>query len=80
MGDNGSGGGGGAKTGVIVPVAVLTSLLVLSLVGLAIWFLRKKKRKNGGYTTGFVMPSPHASSQMSGYARDLKLCFKCLCY
>lgn len=54
------------KAGVIVPVALVSFIMLLSLVGLAVWYSRKKKRRSGGYAAGFVMPSPITPSQISG--------------
>ncbi|OAY72657.1 Proline-rich receptor-like protein kinase PERK8 [Ananas comosus] len=43
--------------------------LVLSLVGVAVWFVKKRRKPNDGYHPGFVTPSPYASSDMSGYSK-----------
>ncbi|CAO2193298.1 unnamed protein product [Urochloa humidicola] len=54
----------GAKAGIGVVVAIL----VLSLVGAAFWY-KKKRRRVHGYHAGFVMPSPASSpSQVLGYS------------
>ncbi|KAJ6795626.1 proline-rich receptor-like protein kinase PERK9 [Iris pallida] len=63
--DGRNNGGGGMKTGVVAPVVAVTVLLVLGLVGFAV-FYKKRKRSHGRYNSGFVMPSPSTSSQMSG--------------
>ncbi|KAG8053664.1 hypothetical protein GUJ93_ZPchr0001g32947 [Zizania palustris] len=51
----------GAKAGIGVVIAVL----VLSLVGAAFWY-KKKRRRPTGYHAGFVMPSPASSPQVLG--------------
>ncbi|KAG0483213.1 hypothetical protein HPP92_011297 [Vanilla planifolia] len=52
---------------LIVPIAIVSTLVVLSVVGVVVWFMAKhKKRKLGGYAAGFFMPSPMGSSQFSG--------------
>jgi hypothetical protein len=50
-----------AKAGIGVVVAIL----VLSLVGAAFWY-KKKRRRATGYHAGFVMPSPASSPQVLG--------------
>ncbi|PIA39548.1 hypothetical protein AQUCO_02600182v1 [Aquilegia coerulea] len=45
-----------------VVIAIAGSFVLLSLMGLAVWCLRKQKRK---IHKGYVMPSPFASSQTS---------------
>ncbi|XP_020579504.1 proline-rich receptor-like protein kinase PERK8 [Phalaenopsis equestris] len=54
----------GSNSGVIVPIAVMSALVALSLIGVSVWFMSKRK-KSKGYAAGFVMPSPMASSQFS---------------
>jgi len=54
----------GAKAGIGVVVAIL----VLSLVGAAFWY-KKKRRRVHGYHAGFVMPSPASTpTQVLGYS------------
>ncbi|PKA56738.1 Proline-rich receptor-like protein kinase PERK9 [Apostasia shenzhenica] len=57
--------GGGNKIWLIMPIAIVSALVVLSLIGLAVWFRSRRKKKADGYTSGFVMPSPVGSSQFS---------------
>lgn len=45
-------------------IGIVVGVLVLSLVVMAVWFTKKKKRKNGSNL--YTMPSPFASSQNSG--------------
>lgn len=44
-------------------IGIVVGVLVLSLVVMAVWFAKKKKRKNGSNL--YTMPSPFASSQNS---------------
>lgn len=54
----------GLKTGGAVAIGVIVGLVVLSLIIMAVWFVRKKKRRNK-LNVGYSMPSPFASSQNS---------------
>ncbi|XP_072959433.1 proline-rich receptor-like protein kinase PERK8 [Typha angustifolia] len=56
----------GLTSGAAASVAIVVSLVILSFVGAAVWFLRKRKKQIGGYHPGFQMQSPFTSSQMSG--------------
>ncbi|KAK7407621.1 hypothetical protein VNO78_09577 [Psophocarpus tetragonolobus] len=59
-----SGDGGGIGTGGIAAISVVAGLLLLGLIGVLIWCMRRQKRKvpeNGGY----VMPSTLATSPES---------------
>ncbi|KAI0491749.1 hypothetical protein KFK09_026009 [Dendrobium nobile] len=67
---NGRAVGGGSNTGVIVPIAVVSALIVLSLIGLSVWFMNKRKKKSSGYAAGFVMPSPSSQFSESSYQRS----------
>ncbi|KAF8389839.1 hypothetical protein HHK36_024358 [Tetracentron sinense] len=58
-------GSGGFKTGGAVAVGIVVGFIVLSLIGLAVWCVRKKRKKAAGYNGGYVMPSPLGSSQKS---------------
>ncbi|XP_039143359.1 proline-rich receptor-like protein kinase PERK8 [Dioscorea cayenensis subsp. rotundata] len=62
-------GGGGVKSGAAITISVVAALLVLSCIGAAIWFVRKRRRSAGRYNGGYVMPSPFASSQVSEASR-----------
>ncbi|XP_072981983.1 proline-rich receptor-like protein kinase PERK8 isoform X2 [Typha latifolia] len=61
---------GGLNAGAAAAIGVVTALLLLSLVGAAVWYVRKRKRPADGYYSGFVMPSPFMSSQTSGESLD----------
>ncbi|OAY72956.1 Proline-rich receptor-like protein kinase PERK8 [Ananas comosus] len=63
---SGSSPSGGLSTGSIATIGVVVGLLILSLVGAAVWYVRKRRRPTDGYYSGFVMPSPSISPQMSG--------------
>jgi hypothetical protein len=60
---------GGLKTGGAVAIGVVASLIVLSLLGMAVWFVQKKK-KGKGPRDDSAAPSPFTSSHNSG----IKLC------
>ncbi|KAM0932935.1 putative protein kinase RLK-Pelle-PERK-1 family [Dioscorea sansibarensis] len=62
-------GGGGVKSGAAIAISAVAALLVLSCIGAAIWFVRKRRRSAGRYNGGYVMPSPFASSQISETSR-----------
>ncbi|KAL8118609.1 hypothetical protein AgCh_016213 [Apium graveolens] len=62
---NAGSGGGGMKTGGAVAIGIIVGFLVLSLVVMAVWFTRRRKRKISNSIGGYVMPSPFASSQNS---------------
>ncbi|PRQ53165.1 putative protein kinase RLK-Pelle-PERK-1 family [Rosa chinensis] len=51
------------NTGGAVAIGIVVGVLVLSLVVMAVWFTKKKKRKSGSNL--YTMPSPFASSQNS---------------
>ncbi|KAM5581026.1 hypothetical protein ABKV19_010304 [Rosa sericea] len=53
----------GLNTGGAVTIGIVVGVLVLSLVVMAVWFTKKKKRKSGSNLS--TMPSPFASSQNS---------------
>ncbi|XP_072981374.1 proline-rich receptor-like protein kinase PERK8 [Typha angustifolia] len=61
---------GGLNAGAAAAIGVVTALLLLSLVGAAVWYVRKRKRPTDGYYSGFVMPSPFMSSPTSGESLD----------
>ncbi|KAK4763740.1 hypothetical protein SAY87_013178 [Trapa incisa] len=50
------------STGGIIAIAAGLGILFLGLVGLAVWFKRKRRRRYAGINGGYVMPSPSASS------------------
>ncbi|XP_062106364.1 proline-rich receptor-like protein kinase PERK8 [Humulus lupulus] len=55
---------GGLKTGGAVAVGVIVGFVVLSFVVMAVWFVRKKKKRER-INVGYATPSPFASSQNS---------------
>ncbi|KAF3580282.1 hypothetical protein DY000_02033485 [Brassica cretica] len=55
-------GGGGVGTGGIAAIGVIVGLLLLSLFVLALWFTRKRKRKDPGAFVGYTMPPSGYSS------------------
>ncbi|KAG2587430.1 proline-rich receptor-like protein kinase PERK9 [Panicum virgatum] len=63
-----SGSSGGMSSGAKAGIGVLAAILVLSLVGAAFWY-KKKRRRVHGYHAGFVMPSPASTpTQVLGYS------------
>ncbi|KAF5202762.1 Receptor-like kinase [Thalictrum thalictroides] len=61
--DNSS--GSGFPTGTAVAIGIVAGIVVLSLIGVVVWILRKQKKKVTGYYAGHVMPSPPGSSPVS---------------
>ncbi|PAN31823.1 hypothetical protein PAHAL_5G445300 [Panicum hallii] len=63
-----SGSSGGMSSGAKAGIGVFVAILVLSLVGVAFWY-KKKRRRVHGYRAGFVMPSPASTpTQVLGYS------------
>ncbi|XP_052137160.1 proline-rich receptor-like protein kinase PERK8 [Oryza glaberrima] len=58
---------GGMSSSAKAGIGVVVAILVLSLVGAAFWY-KKKRRRATGYHAGFVMPSPASSPQVLGYS------------
>ncbi|KAF8657055.1 hypothetical protein HU200_060392 [Digitaria exilis] len=59
---------GGMSSGAKAGIGVIAAILVLSLVGAAFWY-KKKRRRVHGYHPGFVMPSPASTpTQVLGYS------------
>ncbi|KAJ9163425.1 hypothetical protein P3X46_023093 [Hevea brasiliensis] len=58
-------GSGGIGTGGIVAIGVAVGVIMLSLVGLAVWCFRKRRKEALGHNGGYVMPSPLGSSPRS---------------
>ncbi|KAJ4833260.1 hypothetical protein Tsubulata_005094 [Turnera subulata] len=56
---------GGLGVGGAVAIGVVVGFVVLSLLIMAVWFVRKQKRKQARPDIGYNMPSPFASSQNS---------------
>ncbi|XP_030466032.2 proline-rich receptor-like protein kinase PERK8 [Syzygium oleosum] len=56
---------GGLKTGGAVAIGLVVGFLVLSLLVMAVWVAKKRKRRGAQSNVGYNMPSPFASSQNS---------------
>uniref|UniRef100_A0A5B7A3W8 non-specific serine/threonine protein kinase n=1 Tax=Davidia involucrata TaxID=16924 RepID=A0A5B7A3W8_DAVIN len=57
--------GGGLKTGGAVAIGIIFGVLAVSLVVMAVWFTRKRKKSGARSNGGYIMHSPFASSQNS---------------
>ncbi|XP_072999515.1 proline-rich receptor-like protein kinase PERK8 [Typha latifolia] len=68
--DGNNSSSGGLSAGAAASIVVVIGLLVLSLVGAAMWYVRKRKRQIDGYSSGFVMPSPFTSPPISGESQN----------
>ncbi|XP_048228923.1 proline-rich receptor-like protein kinase PERK9 [Ricinus communis] len=55
-------GDGGIGTGGIVAIGVVVGIIMLSIVGLAVLCMRKRRKEAHGLNGGYVMPSPLGSS------------------
>ncbi|XP_024986901.1 proline-rich receptor-like protein kinase PERK8 isoform X2 [Cynara cardunculus var. scolymus] len=66
-GRNGTSGGspGGSKTGGVVAIGLVVGFITLGLFVMAVWYKRRKKNRGGHPNSGYIMPSPSASSQKS---------------
>ncbi|EEF28741.1 proline-rich receptor-like protein kinase PERK8 isoform X2 [Ricinus communis] len=60
-----SAGAGGLNTGSAVAIGIVVGFAVLSLLVMAVWFVKKRKRRHDISNIGYTMPSPFASSQNS---------------
>ncbi|XP_010265346.1 PREDICTED: proline-rich receptor-like protein kinase PERK8 [Nelumbo nucifera] len=49
----------------VVAISVVAGFIVLALIGIAVWCVKKQKKKSVGYNGGYIMPSPAASSPKS---------------
>ncbi|KAG2596166.1 hypothetical protein PVAP13_5KG144900 [Panicum virgatum] len=68
-----SGSSGGMSSGAKSGIGFVIAILVLSLVGAAFWY-KKKRRRVHGYHAGFVMPSPASTpTQVLGYSAKTNL-------
>ncbi|KAI6700384.1 hypothetical protein NL676_014708 [Syzygium grande] len=56
---------GGLKTGGAVAIGLVVGFLVLSLLVMAVWVAKKRKRRGAQSNVRYNMPSPFASSQNS---------------
>ncbi|XVE85983.1 hypothetical protein DITRI_Ditri17bG0135800 [Diplodiscus trichospermus] len=59
-------GNDGIGIAAAVAIGVTVGIIVLSLIGMAVWCLRKQKKKPTRLSGGYVMPSPLGSSPRSG--------------
>ncbi|XP_050275906.1 proline-rich receptor-like protein kinase PERK9 isoform X1 [Quercus robur] len=57
-------GSGAIGTAAVIAIVVVTVVILLSLIGVAVWCMRKRRKKYSGLG-GYVMPSPYASSPKS---------------
>ncbi|CAN1296193.1 Proline-rich receptor-like protein kinase PERK10 [Linum perenne] len=60
-----SGGHSGIGTGPIVGIGVAIGILILSLIGIAAWCIRKRRKAISRVNGDYMMPSPFASSPTS---------------
>lgn len=63
--DSSSRNGGGNKTGSVVAIGVVAGFLALSLVIVAVWFTRRRKKRENAFNLNYLGPSPFASSPNS---------------
>ncbi|WCJ35721.1 Protein kinase superfamily protein [Euphorbia peplus] len=56
---------GGIGTGGVVAISAGVGIIILSLVGLLVWCIRKKRKDAPRLNGGYVMPSPMGSSPTS---------------
>ncbi|XP_006654890.1 proline-rich receptor-like protein kinase PERK8 [Oryza brachyantha] len=65
-----------ASTTAVIGVGAVIAILVLSFVGAAIWYTKKRRRDTNGYRAGFMSPtSPLSSQQPSGGSADVESSF-----
>ncbi|KAH7682721.1 Non-specific serine/threonine protein kinase protein [Dioscorea alata] len=69
-GSNNSDGGTEMKSGMATAIVVVTGLLVLCLVGTALWFVRKKRKSVSEENGGYLMPSLNMVNAESYYSRS----------
>ncbi|XP_011008906.1 PREDICTED: proline-rich receptor-like protein kinase PERK9 [Populus euphratica] len=65
-GSSNSTGNGGIGTGGMVAIGAAIGIIMLSLVGLALWCMRKRRKEISGLNGVYVMPSSLGSSPRSG--------------
>ncbi|XP_062150486.1 proline-rich receptor-like protein kinase PERK8 [Alnus glutinosa] len=56
---------GGLGTGGSVAIGLVVGVIVISLLGMALCFVQKRKKRRTGRNYGYPVPSPFASSQNS---------------
>ncbi|XP_022727410.1 proline-rich receptor-like protein kinase PERK9 isoform X3 [Durio zibethinus] len=64
-------GNDGIGVGGAVAIGVAVGIILLSVIGLAVWCLRKQKKKFTRLNGGYIMPSPLGSSIRSGEDRPV---------
>ncbi|KAA8532784.1 hypothetical protein F0562_032817 [Nyssa sinensis] len=67
-GNSNSTGNGGLGTGGAVAIGLVLGFILLSLIGVAAWFMRQQKKKVSGLGGGYVMPTSLGSSPKSDSA------------
>ncbi|KAK1280744.1 Proline-rich receptor-like protein kinase PERK8 [Acorus gramineus] len=60
-----SSGGGGITTGGAVAIALVIGFVVVGLIGIGFWFVKKKKNRRGIFVEDHAMPTPSVQSDMS---------------
>ncbi|KAH8496286.1 hypothetical protein H0E87_019158 [Populus deltoides] len=65
-GSSNSTGNGGIGTGGMVAIGAAIGIIMLSLVGLALWCMRRRRKEISGLNGVYVMPSSLGSSPRSG--------------
>lgn len=68
------------KAGTSVAIGLVVCVLFLSFIGIAVWYVRKKKKKAVGYGGGCVIPAPMGSSHMSGSFFSIVLALQLLTF
>ncbi|KAH0697531.1 hypothetical protein KY290_016221 [Solanum tuberosum] len=63
--DSSARNGGGNKTGSVAAIGVVAGFLALSLVIVAVWFTRRRKKRESAFNLNYLGPSPFASSPNS---------------
>uniref|UniRef100_A0A0D9WBP5 non-specific serine/threonine protein kinase n=1 Tax=Leersia perrieri TaxID=77586 RepID=A0A0D9WBP5_9ORYZ len=62
-GNSSSSNGLSGGSSVVIGVGAVLAILVLSLIGAAIWYTKKRRRDTNGYHAGFTSPTSPLSSQ-----------------
>ncbi|CAN4082792.1 unnamed protein product [Withania somnifera] len=57
--------GGGNKTGSVAAIGVVAGFFALSLVIVAVWFTRRRKKRESAFNLNYLGPSPFSSSPNS---------------